>query len=195
VLKKTIEYRDLDGNKVSDDFYFHMNKAELVALEKSTPGGFRSYMATLNEETDQLKILQLYKDIISASIGQRHPDGRQFIKTPEFAASFMNTDAYSELILSFFSDGMVAAQFLAGVMPADLTEKIAPEVLRQTGVVITPGEMLTATEPEKPKTLEEYTQDELMTMDIEKFRGLVAESPGNNLPKHVILALMRRQGQ
>ena len=32
MLKKTITFEDLDGNLVTDDFYFHLSKAEIAEI-------------------------------------------------------------------------------------------------------------------------------------------------------------------
>ena len=33
MLKQDITYEDLDGNKVTDMFYFHLNKAEAIQVQ------------------------------------------------------------------------------------------------------------------------------------------------------------------
>jgi len=39
MLKKSITYSDLDGNSVTDDFYFNLSKSELVEMELSEKDG------------------------------------------------------------------------------------------------------------------------------------------------------------
>lgn len=39
MLKKTITYTDYNGNERKEDFYFNLNKAEIMRMEMSTRGG------------------------------------------------------------------------------------------------------------------------------------------------------------
>ena len=39
MLKKTITYTDFDDNERTEDFYFHLSKAEIAEMELSENGG------------------------------------------------------------------------------------------------------------------------------------------------------------
>lgn len=39
MLKKNIKYVDYDGNDRAEDFYFNLNKAEVIELQLGTVGG------------------------------------------------------------------------------------------------------------------------------------------------------------
>ena len=142
MIKKTITYTDCDGKERTEDFWFNLNKAEI--LEWMTTSG--DY--TLDKALDQLakkkdgkQIMASIRDLIYRSYGEKSLDGRRFIKTPEVKANFMETDAYSVLFMELATDAKAAAEFFNGIMPKDLSEQVekmmkehpdaSPEELRQ----------------------------------------------------------------
>lgn len=124
MLKKTIEYEDFDGNKIVEDFYFNLTKAELSELEMEENGGLSNYIQQIVDEKDAKKIIQIFKDIILRSYGKKSEDGKRFIKTKEMAEEFSQTNAFSELFVKLAYDSQEAADFINGIIPAGLnTEK------------------------------------------------------------------------
>lgn len=125
MLKKTITFEDLDGNKVTEDFYFNVSKAEIAELELSTKGGLSEHLKTIVEAEDGASIMKTFRDIISLSVGVRSEDGRRFIKNEEVRDNFMQTDAYSVLFMELVTDAEKGSEFIRGIMPSDLADKIA----------------------------------------------------------------------
>ena len=54
MLKKTITYEDFNGETVSEDFFFHLSKAELVELEMSHTGGLSASLERIIAGTIRL---------------------------------------------------------------------------------------------------------------------------------------------
>ena len=44
MLKQEITYTDLDGKKITETFYFHLSKMEVLELEQEFPGGLGEYL-------------------------------------------------------------------------------------------------------------------------------------------------------
>lgn len=120
MLKKTIEFEDLDGNKVSEDFYFNLNKAELAEMELSQDGGLQAYLTRLIKSNDGGDIIKTFKDILMASVGKRSEDNRRFIKNDEVRAEFEQSDAYSTLFMELVTDADASADFIKAIVPKDL---------------------------------------------------------------------------
>ena len=120
MLKKTITYETYDGQSVTEDFYFNLNKAELVELEVSESDGFGETLKKLVTEEDSRKILEMFKQIILLSIGRRSEDGKRFIKSDEIREEFTQTEAYSELFMELAGDAEAASAFVRGILPANL---------------------------------------------------------------------------
>lgn len=131
MLKKTITFHDLDGNEVTQDFWFHLSKAELLEMEISTTGGLRDSMQRLIDKRDGESVIKTYKDLILNSYGERSLDGLKFLKEDEngrpLYKDFMQTEAYSELFTSLVTDDEAAAEFFNGVLPKEIAEKMVEE--------------------------------------------------------------------
>lgn len=118
MIKKTIKYEDYNGEKKENDYYFHMNEAELTELELSTPGGLEATIKRLMDEKDGKEIVAIFKKLIFDSYGEKTPDGR-FEKSPELSRKFASTAAYPILFMELATDADAAAAFVNGMIGAD----------------------------------------------------------------------------
>jgi len=125
MLKKTITYTDFNGDEVSEDFFFHLSKAELVELEMSHQGGLQEAIRRIVEAEDGKAIIAEFKNIILSSYGQRSIDGKRFIKNQTLREEFESTEAYSTLFMELVTDAEAAAEFVRGVIPQDMAEEAA----------------------------------------------------------------------
>jgi hypothetical protein len=128
MLKKTITYVDFNGDEVSEDFFFHLSKAELVELELSYKGGLQEAIKRIVEAEDGKAIIAEFKNIILSSYGEKSDDGRRFIKNQTLREEFESTEAYSTLFMELVTDADKAAEFVRGVIPKDLAEETAKVV-------------------------------------------------------------------
>ena len=99
MLKKTITYTDYDGNERTEDFFFNLTKAEIMEMEMSTNGGLTEMITRIIDTQDAPSIMKVFKEIIMKAYGEKSPDGKRMIKSPELSEAFSQTEAYSELIL------------------------------------------------------------------------------------------------
>lgn len=125
MLKKSITFKDLDGNTLTEDFYFNLNKAEIAEMELSQQGGLSEYLKKITAENDGAKLVAMFKELIQKSVGKRSEDGRRFIKDQDVVNDFMQTDAYSELFVELATKADAAAEFIKGIVPADMEAQIA----------------------------------------------------------------------
>lgn len=121
MLKKYITYTDYNGTKRKEAFYFNLSKAELIELQISTEGGMEAFIQQIIDTHDNRKLFELFKDLIKKSYGEKSADGRRFVKSEEITSSFMQTEAYTELLLELMGDdaATAVAEFIKGVMPLD----------------------------------------------------------------------------
>lgn len=117
MLKKTIKYTDYDGNEREETFYFNLSKAEVAEMELSVDGGLVKQIEKIVEEQDGKGIIEMFKDIILRSYGEKSPDGKRFIKSKELRDAFSQTEAYSELFMELATDAEAAAAFVNGIVP------------------------------------------------------------------------------
>lgn len=117
MIKKTIKYVDFDGNEREEDFFFNLTKAECAEMELTTDGGMERYIKKIIDEKNNKKIVEIFKDIILRSYGEKSLDGKRFMKSPEITASFAATEAYSELFMELSTDSEAATKFINGIVP------------------------------------------------------------------------------
>ena len=144
MIKKTINYIDIDGNKAQEDVYFHLYKSELVSLvsegyvdkadklqktvaelvaekrDENDP----AYYAVLREYTTMIK------EIVNIGYGKRivDEDGKShFVKNDKLRWFFIGSDVYNALIDELMYDGDAAAEFVQGMFPAEIVNEIKKE--------------------------------------------------------------------
>jgi hypothetical protein len=125
VLKKTITYKDFNDEEVSEDFFFHLSKAELVELEMSHEDGLAASLQRIVDAEDGKGIIKEFKNIILSAYGQRSPDGKRFVKNQQLRDEFESTEAYSELFMELVTNTDAAIEFVNGVIPAGMAEEAA----------------------------------------------------------------------
>ena len=120
MLKETRTYEDYDGVTRTEDFYFNLSKAELAEMELSNEGGLENYLTKIINSKDNKKIVEVFKDILLKSYGEKSEDGRRFIKSSEISKAFSETPVYSDMFIELASDEEKASKFVEGIMPKDL---------------------------------------------------------------------------
>ena len=120
MLKKTVTYVDYNGVERTEDFYFNLSKAEVAEMEMSVQGGFSKMLEEIVASKDNVQIVNLFKQMVLKSYGEKSPDGRRFIKSDEIAQAFAQTEAYSEIFMELALDEKKAADFVNGILPANL---------------------------------------------------------------------------
>ena len=127
MYNKTVTYKDYKGNTRTEDFYFNLNKAELVELELSTKGGLTVMMDRIIAAQDNPTLFKIFKDLVSKSYGVLSDDGRKFVKNQEVLDDFMQTEAYSIIFSELATNAEAAAEFFNNVIPQNLAKELAEE--------------------------------------------------------------------
>ncbi len=149
---RTIEYTDYLGNKRKEDFYFHLNKADIIKL-MATEGDYTldKVLEKIGKERNGKKALEFIDQLIYMSYGERSIDGRQFKRTKEVKEAFLETEAYSILFSELVSSAEAAAKFVTEIIPAEMVDAIT-EAIRENPDGI-PAEVKDLI----PKTLTEHS--------------------------------------
>lgn len=124
MIKKTITYKDYNGEERTETFHFNLNKAEVMELQMGTTGGFSEYLQRIIDAKDHATIVKVFKEMILKAYGEKSPDGRRFIKSEELSTAFSQTEAYAILYMELSTNTQAATEFVKGIIPSDL-DKIA----------------------------------------------------------------------
>jgi len=141
MIKRTITYTDFDGKERTEDAYFNMTKSELIEFSfglpdemtetvKSTDDVNNETANKLIEKLGNSGIFNFVKELIVKSYGVKSADGRRFIKDEKATTEFMQTLAYDEFIIDLFSNDMKASEFINGIIPADMANKMPTNTFR-----------------------------------------------------------------
>lgn len=117
MIRKVIKYKDYDGNEREEAFFFNFSKSEAFELETGTTGGLSTILEKIIETKDMASMVAMFKDLIMKAYGEKTPDGKYFIKSPEKSTLFTQTEAYSNLFMELATDANAAAEFVKGVIP------------------------------------------------------------------------------
>ena len=123
MIKKTITFTDYNGESVTKDFWFHLTKAELLKMDFKTPGGLSGLIQKIINEKNTAQIVSLFEEIVLQAYGVKSDDGKRFIKNDQVRDEFTQSEAYSELFMELIGDEKAAAEFINGVIPADLVKE------------------------------------------------------------------------
>lgn len=124
MLRKPITYKNIDGVEVTEEYYFHLTKAEVIELQYTMQGGLAETLEKIgkldvNKPGNAALILRTFREIIKSSFGRRTPDGG-FVKREADWEVFSSGEAYSALFMEMVSDAAFAAEFVRGVLPEGL---------------------------------------------------------------------------
>lgn len=122
MLKKTITYKDYLGNEKTKDCWFNLSKSEIMEMELSTPGGLTATLNKVIAAQDAPSIIKIFKDLVLKSYGVISPDGEQFIKSEQLRTEFSQTVAYDQLFMELATDAEKAAEFVNGIIPAEIAK-------------------------------------------------------------------------
>lgn len=161
MIKKTITYEDFNGNTVSEDFFFHLSKADLVELEVSHTGGLSGWIKRVTESNDGAQIIAEFKKLLLMSYGKKSEDGKRFIRNAEMRDEFFSSEAYSTLFMELVTDAKAAAEFVNGIVPAGLQQDVNMMISEDKDVVT----------DFKPRVL---TSTEMMGMNYDELKHLLA---------------------
>lgn len=131
MISKKITFENFDGETVTETHYFNLTAAEIAEMEVSKDGGLSAYLKQIVEAENVRRVLEVFKEIVSRSYGERSEDGKRFHKNKEIAESFCTTEAYSAMFVEFISDADAFAKFVSALMPKSV--RLSPEELMAEG--------------------------------------------------------------
>ena len=164
MLKKTITYEDFNGETVSEDFFFHLSKAELVEMEMSHDGGLADSLQKIIADQDGKSIIAEFKNIILGAYGKRSEDGKRFVKNATTREEFESSEAYSALFMELVTNADAAVEFINGIVPGNLGEETAKVT----------GADLEVVKPSKPEVISRADVLKMSTEDMQKLGQRVA---------------------
>lgn len=126
MFKKTVTFEDFNGNKQTKDFYFHISKAEFLAMAANGEA-MQERLKRITSAVDGVAILKEFRDLIKLGVGIRSEDGQRFIKDAEAQSILLDSPAFDELLMELATDASAATEFVQQLLP----EKLQKEMVEQ----------------------------------------------------------------
>lgn len=134
MLKKTVKYTDYFGEQHTEDFYFHLPKAELTELALDEDGVIGKLQALTSDTAKGSEILKFFKLFLVKSYGERSEDGKRFIKSEEAQHEFSQTAAFDQILGDLVTYADDPVEFMKAVLPSDLAKAAEEEMGKQQGL-------------------------------------------------------------
>lgn len=138
MIRKEIQFKNFNDETETGVFYFNMSKGELVmqqmaAIDQHTES-FQDKLEKIAKNLQGAELVKVLTEIIEDSYGEKTVDGKNFVKKRngvKLVENFLSSGAYSELVVELLSSADGMANFVNGLMPADLRDQVNQEVNRQ----------------------------------------------------------------
>lgn len=123
MFKKTITYKDFGGREITEDLYFNLTEAEMVELQWAKDGGYAEWAQRIINAKNDTVIMQVFKELLLKSYGEKSDDNKHFRKSPEIAHDFYCSAAYNTIFMELVSDDKKAVEFFKEVIPENYREE------------------------------------------------------------------------
>ncbi len=215
MIRKEIQFTNFNDEKETGVFYFNMSKGELVmqqmsAIDQHTES-FQDKLEKIAKNLQGHALVATLKEIIFDAYGEKTTDGKQFVKIRDgkhIVENFLSSGAYSELVVELLSSAQGMADFVNGLMPADLRDQVNQEVNRQQAArqksqanlqgyqqkqAPAPKPSPVVTEPELPTVSIEGTADPVFVEDLPAPTPEVQSDPIASMSREQLEAMARNQ--
>lgn len=134
LIKQTVTAEDFDGNSHTQTLWFHLNKTDVLALQRKLPRGIEDTIATLANkkredvtDEDTWTLYDFFKLLMDSSYGRKSADGLHFEKSEEILHEFQSSIFYDECLLGLVQKEEKAIAFFNGIFPKTLIDQAKAE--------------------------------------------------------------------
>ena len=128
--KITKTYVDYNGIERTEDFYFNLNSVEIAEMAHSVDGGLDQRVEKIVKANDVKEILEVFKDLLLKSYGEKSEDGRRFVKSEELSIGFSQMPVYEEIYWELAQDDVKAAEFINNIIPKEYRDEIESQGMK-----------------------------------------------------------------
>jgi peptidyl-tRNA hydrolase len=135
MFKKTMTFDDLEGNEVSQTFYFNYNKKEVAELLEFKQLEEKLKLLTVPIEESGLTQVEnnqqaydIFQDLILDAYGEKGADNVTFVKNERTREYFRSHVAFVELIFEFLENPKLAGEFIEKCLPQKLVARAKEEI-------------------------------------------------------------------
>lgn len=124
MIKKDFTYTNFDGEQVTETWWFHLFKSEMIKMHMYDPSGdLEAMLKRIVADGKPKEIIDTFDSIIKLAVGKRSADGKRFIRNQELIDEFFQTPSYDEFFCQLVTDANFAVEFLRGAFKGTLTDE------------------------------------------------------------------------
>jgi hypothetical protein len=168
-VKRTIRFRDLDGNLVEQDWYFSLGTTDALEMGLVSHEDVAAYLNDVLKSRDSLKLLEAWKELLFRSVGWR--EGNLLVKGAEVIREFKQGGAFEQLLSELLEAEDAGAEFFLAIMPDDVQEKIAEHKNRR------------------------YSKEELLAMTDDEFAQIAGDDESEMSREFLMIAIQRKSAK
>lgn len=137
MFKKTVTFKDYNGDLETGTYWFNLNEAEVTTIEMEAVTnrtmGLDDMIKKIIADMNGKDMIGIIENLISKSYGVKSTDGKRFIKSPELYAEFKSTGAYAKIFFELQTSADFLVEWFNGLLPENL-EEIAMEARKRAGM-------------------------------------------------------------
>jgi hypothetical protein len=161
MFKKTMTFDNLDGEEVTQTFYFNYTKKEVMELIelKDLEAKFELLSTPMEDSglsnvENNRQAYAVFEDLILDAYGEKGPDNVSFVKNDRTREYFKSHVAFSDMVFEFIEDPNLMQSFIENCLPPKLVGQAKAELAKEHK-----GELKGATLAEMVQEAEERQKD------------------------------------
>lgn len=174
-ISESIKYTDLDGQVVTKEWWFSLDRAEIAEMkirhDGTGKGSLEEYLDRIVKEQDNNKLLDNFQAILRKAVAVRVDNYLK--KTPEVLQEFTGGGAYETMFMQMLADAEYAARLINGIIPKDMAEEVQKKQAETVN--------------------KQYTDAELLAMTPEAFEQAAGGSDKTKWDKRFLIVGMQRK--
>lgn len=164
--KESITFTNLDGEEVTEDWYFSLAETDLADLPFMHDANRDEILTNIAKNKDSAGWLKILKMVIFASVGRR--EDNLLIKDEETVKQFRYGGAYTEFFADLITQEDAGWGFFQSILPERLLKQL---------------------QAQEEKT---YSKDEMIAMTDEEFEAAFGTDHTKYSPEVLMVAFQRK---
>lgn len=122
MLTQTLTYDTPEGEKVTQEWCFHISKAELAEQMLMRGENFQAHLQKIIAERKGEVIIPEFKKILVMAVGKKKDVGGRSIldKSEDVRLEFLFGGAYDKVFMNLLTEPDSGAQFINSLLPSDI---------------------------------------------------------------------------
>lgn len=170
-VKRTITFVDLDGNQVTEDWWFQIGKTDAIEMdvvhEFAQMSNPEEHYKNVVEGNDTRTMLRIWRELLFAAVAKRK--GNRLVKGPDILEEFRYGGAYEQLYSDILEMDDAGASFFQQIVLPEFQSPVQKE-----------GD-------------HEPTDDELLAMSDEEFYRAAGTNKVEEMDKRFLPIAFRRK--